>query len=142
MNNHVITMRHYDDRDYELLCEWWVIRDGEHRPKSIIPKCGVICEFDGKPISALFMFMDNSSGNCLLEHAVSKPGISLKRSLEAFRHCVAVLKRIALTHGYHTMVAYAHPAVGRVLSANGFDQTNNDLVQMVAILEEEEMPCQ
>lgn len=142
MNNRTVTMRHYDEtRHYAMLCDWWLCRDGERRPKSILPRCGVVCELDGEPVASLFMFMDNSSGNCLLEHAASAPGLSLKRSLEGFRHCVALLKRIALTHGYHTMVAYGHPGVARVLSRQGFQQTNGGLAQMVAILEEEEQPC-
>jgi hypothetical protein len=131
MNNLALQMRAYAPSDLPMLTEWWLAHDGQRRPESVLPKCGVICEMNGQAVAALFLHMDNSCGMCLAEHAVSRPGLSLKKAREAFKHCVGCLIEVARTHGYHTMAAFTPPPVARILSRAGFRTGQTDLVQML-----------
>jgi hypothetical protein len=135
MNN--ITMRPYTDGDYDMLCEWWHAHGKQRRPEQMLPKCGVVCELDGKPTSALFLHMDNSCGMCMADHAVSVPGLSLKQAMLAFRHCVSCLKKIAKDFGYHTMAVFTYPGIARVLERQGFREGTRDQVFLMKSLQEE-----
>lgn len=130
MNNY--TIRHYTEEDYEMLCEWRHARGKISLPAVMLPKCGVVCELDGQPVSALFLHMDNSCGMCMADHAVSVPGLSLKAAREAFRHCMECLKKIAADFGYHTMAAFTYPGIARSLEHYGFRKAESNLVQMFA----------
>lgn len=134
-----ITIRHYEPTDYEMLSEWWHAHGKHRRPEPMLPKCGVVCEIDGKPVSALFLHMDNSCGMCMADHAVSAPGLSLKTALLAFRHCVACLKKIAKDFGYHTMAVFTYPGIARVLERQGFREMSNNQIAMIASTTGEEL---
>ena len=133
-----IAIRHYEPADYEMLCAWWHSHGKPSRPEIFLPKCGVVCEFDGQPVSALFLHMDNSCGMCMAEHAVSAPGLSLKKASLAFKHCVACLKKIAADLGYHTMAVFTYPSISRVLKSQGFQSANHNLRMLLAPTKEEE----
>ena len=134
-----ITIRHYEPTDYEMLSEWWHAHGKHRRPEPMLPKCGVVCEIDGKPVSALFLHMDNSCGMCMAEHAVSAPGLSLKTAMLAFKHCVACLKKIAKDFGYHTMAVTTYRGIARRLESQGFRELSRDQVAMIAPTSEEEI---
>jgi hypothetical protein len=137
MNN--ITMRPYTESDYDMLCEWWHAHGKQRRPEQMLPKCGVVCELDGKPTSALFLHMDNSCGMCMADHAVSAPGLSLKAAMLAFRHCVSCLKKIAKDFGYHTMAVTTYRGIARRLESQGFRELSRNQVAMIAPTSEEEI---
>jgi hypothetical protein len=132
-----ISIRHYEPADYEMLCAWWKSHHEMIRPEIMLPKCGVVCELNGQPVSALFLHMDNSCGMCMAEHAVSAPGLPLKKALLAFKHCVTCLKKIARDLGYHTMAVFTYPSISRVLKSQGFSQTDTNLIQMLTSTKEE-----
>ncbi len=138
MNN--ITMRPYTDGDYDMLCEWWHAHGKQEKPSIMLPKCGIICELDGDPATALFLHMDNSCGMCMAEHAVSKPCLTLKQAKTAFLHCVSCLRKIASDLGYHSMAVFTYPGISRLLKKNGFQQVSQNNVLLVAATKEE--PCQ
>jgi hypothetical protein len=125
-----IHIRHYAPEDYEMLCGWVSMHGKNWLPEALLPKCGVVCEIDGQPVSALFLHMDNSCGVCMADHAVAAPGLPLKTSLLAFRHCMACLKKIAAGFGYHTVAVYVYKGIARVLEQQGFQKTENNLIQM------------
>jgi hypothetical protein len=135
MNN--ITMRPYTDGDYDMLCEWWHAHGKQRRPEQMLPKCGVVCELDGKPTSALFLHMDNSCGMCMADHAVSVPGLSLKQAMLAFRHCVSCLKKIAKDFGYHTMAVFTYSSISKILKTQGFHAADSNLSLMLSTTEED-----
>lgn len=137
MSDVTYSIRGYAHDDFELLTGWWLAHDGQRRLESILPRCGVICSINDKPAAALFLHMDNSCGMCLVEHAVSRPGLSLKKARAAFGHCVACLKKIAGVHGYHTMAAFVPAAIARTLENIGFMRAEENLVQMVGFIEPE-----
>jgi hypothetical protein len=137
MNN--ITMRPYMESDYDMLCEWWHAHGKQRRPEQMLPKCGVVCELDGKPTSALFLHMDNSCGMCMADHAVSVPGLSLKQAMLAFRHCVSCLKKIAKDFGYHTIAVTTYRGIARRLESQGFRELSRNQVAMIATTSGEEL---
>jgi hypothetical protein len=132
-----ITIRHYEPTDYEMLSEWVSKHGKPWLPEAMLPKCGVVCEIDGQPVSALFLHMDNSCGMCMIDHAASAPGLSLKTALLAFRHCVACLKKMARELGYHTMAVFTYSGIARVLERQGFQSATKDLVQLFVPTKEE-----
>ena len=131
-----IAIRHYEPADYEMLCAWRHARGKTSIPEIMLPKCGVVCELDGQPVSALFLHMDNSCGMCMADHAVSAPGLSLKKAITAFKHCVACLKKIAADLGYHTIAVFTYPGIARVLERHGFRKAESNLMQMFALTKE------
>lgn len=135
MNN--ITLREFTDADHDMISEWCYFHGRHPRPLAMLPKCGVICEIEGEPVSALFLCMDNSSGMCMADHAVSKPRLPLKTALEAFRHCMNCLQKIARGFGYHTMAVFTYNGIARVLKNQGFQELNRDQVFLVKPLLEE-----
>jgi hypothetical protein len=137
MSDTTYNIRSYAAGDFERITDWWLAHDGQRRPESILPKCGVICEIDGQPAAALFLHMDNSCGMCMVEHAVSRPGLSLKKARTAFGHCVAVLKKIAGLHGYHTMAVYCLEPIAYILQRAGFSRGEENLVQLFSVVETE-----
>lgn len=137
MSDYII--RHYDPSDYEMLCDWWYAHGKPSRPEIMLPKCGVVCELDGKPVSALFLHMDNSCGMCMADHAVSAPKLSFKKSLAAFKHCVACLKKVAYDLGYHTMVITTYKGIARVLQHQGFKEISSNQTSMIASTTKEEL---
>jgi len=137
MNEPTYSIRAYGADDFELLTGWWLAHDGQRRPQSSLPKCGVICEIDGKAAAALFLHMDNSCGMCMVEHAVSRPGLSLKKARAAFAHCVACLKKIAGIHGYHTVAVYCREPIAYILQRAGFSRGEENLVQLFSAVEAE-----
>lgn len=137
MSDTTYSIRAYAADDFELITGWWLAHDGQRRPQSILPKCGVICEIDDKPAAALFLHMDNSCGMCMVEHAVSRPGLSLKKARAAFGHCVACLKKIAGIHGYHTVAVYCPEPIAYVLERRGFTRSEQNLVQLFSTVEPE-----
>lgn len=137
MSDPVYSMRAYAPGDFELLTEWWLAHDGQRRPATILPKVGVVCSINDKPAAALFLHMDNSCGMCMVEHAVSRPGLSLKKARASFSHCVAVLKKIAGVHGYHTMAVYCPEPIAYILERTGFSRAEENLVQLISAVETE-----
>jgi hypothetical protein len=134
-----IQIRHYEATDYEMLSEWWHAHGKHRRPEQMLPKCGVIAEIEGKPVAALFLYMDNSSGMCMADHAVSAPSLSLKTSMLAFKHCIACLKKVALELGYHTMAVFTYSSIARVLERQGFREMSNNQIAMIASTTGEEL---
>ncbi|MBU6183304.1 MAG: hypothetical protein KGR46_10910 [Verrucomicrobia bacterium] len=133
METNNYTMRTYKPSDYEMLCGWWYAHGKPSRPEIFLPKCGVVCEFGGRSVAALFLHMDNSCGMCMAEHAVSAPKLPLRVARTAFLHCIACLKEIATGFGYHTISVFTKPAIAGILArSSGFTRVQPGLVQMVA----------
>lgn len=136
MNNY--TMRTYSPSDYDMLCGWWYAHGKPSRPEIFLPKCGVVCEFNGNPIAALFLYMDNSCGMCMADNAVSAPKLPLKQALIAFRHCISCLKNIAAGFGYHTIAVFTTKGIAKVLKKQGFETTNTNLQMLCSLTKENE----
>lgn len=126
-----IHMRPYTDNDYEMLSQWWHAHGKQRRPEQMLPKCGVVCELDGKPVSALFLHMDNSCGMCMADHAVSAPRLNLKTARIAFQHCVDCIKKIARDLGYHTIAITTYAGIARILKKRGFVEISADQVALI-----------
>jgi hypothetical protein len=135
MNN--ITMREFTEADHDMISEWCYFHGKHPRPLPMLPKCGVICEMEGEPVSALFLCMDNSSGMCMADHAVSRPRLPLKTALEAFRHCMTCLQKIARGFGYHTMAVFTAPGIARILERQGFQKLSDNQVFLISSLSKE-----
>lgn len=131
-----IHMRPYTESDYGMLSQWRVAHGKDTVPEIVLPKCGVICEINGQPTASLFLHMSNSNGMCMVEHAVSAPGLSLKIAALAFKHCISCLKKIAADLGYHTMAIFTYPSIARILKSHGFRAGEKNLVQMFAPTQE------
>ena len=75
----------------------------------------------------------------MADHAVSAPGLSLKKALTAFKHCVSCLKKIAHDLGYHTMAVFTYPGIARRLEYQGFREISNNQIAMIAPTTEEQL---
>ena len=135
--NNTVTMRPYIKEDYDMICDWWAAHHRSIRPMHYLPKCGVICEINSKPASALFLHMDNSCGMCMIDHAVSRPKLSLANSMLAFKHSISCLRKVSREFGYHSVWICTYPGIARILARLGFYELSRNQVAMVGSTEED-----
>lgn len=114
-------VREYDAaRDAEAVASWWREHGNGPFPFSILPPVGVVVERDGEAVAACWLYLALGVGVCWLEHPVGKPGLAPFVLVEAFRHVVNALERVAAAHDYGVMFAHAIPPIARVMGRLGF----------------------
>lgn len=110
------TAREYEKHDESMVAAWWKAhRDGRF-PAEILPPVGVIVELDGVAQAALWLYMAVGVGVCWLEYPISRPGISIRTTREAFDCALGAITEVARTHDYHAMIANTLPAIARHLT--------------------------
>ena len=72
---HELTFRPLEEKDYEIICEWWKQWEWPVLPRTALPnggKGGFIVEKNGEPIVSAFLYLTNSS-IAYIEWIVSNP---------------------------------------------------------------------
>lgn len=134
MATNLLRVRHYQGTDLPMIRNWWAgHREGEF-PAKILPPLGVVVECDGEPRAALWLYMAVNVGVCFAEFAVSRPGLSLAESREAFRCAVGALEAAALANDYNLMICHTVPGIARVMRNFGFHADKLPMVSTVKIL--------
>lgn len=115
----------YQVRDYtpedRAMVEGW--HHGHHTNpplEAILPKLGVVTEKDGEPMSALWLYMDNSVGVCFPEHAITRPGLSITFACMSMVVALNFLKQTASAMNYGIMLVNTLPGIARILKHEGF----------------------
>jgi len=68
--------------DYEMLSEWWIGHGWPAVKREVLP-FGLICEKDGKPLSAGFLYLASNAPVAYLEYLVTDPENSARDSYKA-----------------------------------------------------------
>jgi hypothetical protein len=102
-------IRNYEDRDYDMLKNWWHSQNEPAPTKDLIPiDSTFILEVDKEPIVSLSVILTNTSGMCILENFIADP---LKKG-SMRKECSSVITNYALTFamgmGYKRAVCFSY----------------------------------
>lgn len=106
--------------DTVMLAEWFRAHSERPFPLELLPPTGIIAEDETGPLAACFLYLSYGIGVAFVEAAVSRPGLSLKRSRQAFAAVLGGLEVIARAHDTGVLVCHALPALARVLESGGW----------------------
>jgi hypothetical protein len=121
---------------YPIVKEWWITHGWDPVPEIVLPKLGVIA-FNKKeePITAAWIYMDNSVGVSMLEWIVTNPANSPKDSLRGIKTVTIFLKDRAKEMGYQIMLATCRQkSLLKVLERTGFQQTDENIYHAITFL--------
>lgn len=140
MENPIYQIQHYAPADYSTLETWWHEHGATPPPEVILPKLGVIVqefgEGDPSPVAALFLYLDNSTGVCFLEHIVTRPGLSMKRARNSLLWGMRCLRKLAANMDYGVMFCHTLSPIARTLKREGWQTMAKDKVSMVILTKE------
>lgn len=129
-----LTVRPYSaEADFPLVNDWWQARHGAMAdlPQAMLPPLGVIVEDSAGPLFALWCYESAGVGVAFIEWPVSRPGLTVAQTREAFQRAV---ESIILTAGkcwnppgdYNVFRANVCPAVFRSIKEMGFVREYQD----------------
>jgi hypothetical protein len=119
MTNH-LKIRFYLPSDRETVEEWHIAHSSVPTPESILPKFGIVVDAESGPMCAMWLYMDNSCPVCFPEHAISRPGLSVKESKEAFICAMNFFRICAKEMGFQFMILNTLPGIARIMKGQGF----------------------
>lgn len=128
------------ETDYEMIEQWALGHGKAAPPKGFLPKLGVISqEVKGETredIAALWLYMDNSVGVCFAEHAIAKPGLTIKRAKAALLRALDCLRTLAGEMNYGVMLLHTPAGMARHLAQEGFHEAEKGLCGLWTIIKE------
>jgi len=108
------------EEDYNLVSDWWKSHDVSVPPLEMLPKLGIVVYEKDSPLAALWLYLDNSTGVCFLEKAVTAPKLKMSAARDALMLGVAFLKGAAARMDYGVMFLRTYPAMARFAKKLGF----------------------
>lgn len=119
-----IEARIYTPDDLPMLRQWAEFH-GRELATEVLPPLGVIVSRDGEPEAALFVYLSVGVGVAFLEHAITRPMLSAKKTRESLMHATTAILAAAREQGegYNVFIAYTVPAIARTLNRNGWKTT-------------------
>ncbi len=129
-------VRLYDpEADYLMVVEWHHRHGQTAPPAAMLPRLGVVATCDAQDCAALWLYMDNSVGVCFPEHAVTRPGLSMKQARESLLRALDFLKTEARALGYGLMIINTPQGFARILNRAGiFGEVGRDKVTMIGAI--------
>lgn len=138
MKDPLLQLRMYDPaKDHPMIMQWCVEHGHVGIPANILPKLGVVVQADGEDVAAVWLYMDNSTGVCFIEHPITKGGISVRLMRTGLAFALNFLKQEARANGYWIMRAFTIPPLARFLKNHGFQKDMDGIVSMACPLLEE-----
>ena len=114
------------------MSEWWDGHGFPAVPLEILPRLGIIAEINGSPIGAAWLYMDNSSGVCMMEWTVTNPANNPRDSLRAISALTEFLKADAKSNGYTVILTTCkQQSLARVHERNGFTKTDDGMIHLI-----------
>lgn len=121
-----------------MIMEWCVAHGHVGIPANVLPALGVVVQCDGEDVAAVWLYMDNSTGVCTVEHPITKGGLSMRTMRRSLAFALEFLKQEARVNGYWIMRAFTIPALARLLRNHGFKKDADGIVSMACPLLEED----
>jgi hypothetical protein len=91
----------------------------------------------GIDTAALWLYMDNSCGVCIPEHAVTRPGLGMSDAKNSLLRCLDFLRLRASELGYFAALVNTPPAMARILEHTGnFQAVGRGKVTMLGLTKE------
>lgn len=135
----LLQLRMYDPaKDFPMIAQWCVDHGHVGIPANVLPRLGVVVQADNKDIAAVWLYMDNSTGVCSIEHPITKGGLSVRTMRQSLAFALQFLKKEARANGYWVMRAFTIPPLARFLRHHGFHKDGEGIVAMACSLMEED----
>lgn len=132
------SVREYQPEDFGLVNGWQLEHGGIPLLPGLFPPVGIVVLKGEEPVCAVWLHLSVGVGVAFVEQPVSKPGMQLADSIEAFSYGVKALEEIALVHDYGVFVVNTLPAIGRILKSFGFERSDErEKVTMFKVLRKE-----
>ena len=141
MKDAMYLVRMYEpEADHRMIEEWAAGHGKVAPPREFLPKLGVISkevrDETREDLAALWLYMDNSVGVCFAEHAIAKPGLSVKRAKRALLRALDCLRKLAGEMSYGVMLLHTPEGMARHLAKEGFHQAEKGLCGLWTIIKE------
>lgn len=128
-------IRHFSAiEDYPIISSWWLRHEWPVIPLTHLSSSGFICELDGVPAVAGWIYETNSAF-CLLEFVVANPEIRREKRTEAFEAFLEAMVKYSKEAGFSTIFTTVKSGglMGR-LENQGFQKSDVGMTNMVRIL--------
>ena len=129
--------RTYENSDYSTVVRWWECQRINVVPSSILPKCGIVVEHEGKPVGAIWAYMDNSIGVSFLAYPTVAPE-ALERMLgpSVVQHLIGCIEAVLKTHNYSvTVITSAIPTMVKLLKRAGYSECHASAWEGMKVLQ-------
>ena len=141
MKDAMYLVRMYEpETDYGMIEAWAAGHGKAAPPKDFLPRLGVISQEvkneAREDLSALWLYMDNSVGVCFAEHAIAKPGLSMRRAKLSLLRALDCLRKLAASMNYGVMLVHTPEGIARHLVKEGFHEAEKGLCGLWAAIEE------
>ena len=115
-----LTARLYAADDLPMVADWWRAHGEGEFPAALLPPLGVVIQRGAVAVAALWLFMAVGCGVCFAEFPVSKPGLSMRESRDAFGVALGALEAAAVANDYGVMICHTLPPIARMMRGLGF----------------------
>lgn len=127
------------EADYATVESWWKGHGWSGVPLVMLPKLGVIASSGDTGLAAGWLYMDNSSGVCMLEWLVTNPEVKGTGTVRGLKHVCQYLTEQARAFGYTIMLTTCRQeSLARFHERNGFQTTDHEMIHMVKTMPKEE----
>lgn len=116
METKLFTVRHYEPGDYPTLLGWWQAHGGDALPESMVPASTCVVLMEGDPVASGSIFPCNCNHVAFFHGLVTRPGLTLRQTLEV-QHALQAGLDCIMRAGGHTLLLGTVPAGGMLRGA-------------------------
>lgn len=132
-------IREFTVEDYEQVSEWWKGHGWDAVPLQILPKLGIVVSDNGMDICAVWLYMDNSVGVCMLEWFVANPDATGRQVYKCEKLAQKFMEERALEMDYGVMMTTCkQESLARVHEKNGYLRTDESMIHLIKFLRTKE----
>jgi hypothetical protein len=130
----MITVRPYNQKDYEMVCSWWDEWEQSSIPEDCLPDIGAVAEIDGKPVACAWLFrMDCKM--CWIGFPISTKsfrGANRKKAIVALFNALCMA---AKNIGYRFVTSISNTSgLQARYRESGFKECDRNIIHMVRSL--------
>jgi len=127
-----ITVRNFEfGKDYPEICEWWRKRGWPHVPKSHLPPTGLVSEYNGVKLCALWVYLTQSAF-AIMEFYIINPDAPLKIRAKGLEKTIEMAKGLAMQAGSETIFSSLQSSgLMKVLGKQGFKKADLGMTNMI-----------
>lgn len=118
-----LTLRHYGTKvgDYQMVGSWYSARHEKPWNETLVPPLGVICEYRGTAVLAVFSVQALGIGMAIMDSVISKPLVHTRVLWEAFRLALKGTEKVLSDEGYGLLRCFPDsPVLARLARRFGF----------------------
>jgi hypothetical protein len=115
------TTRLITPEDIPVIAEWWERPGAAFFDPLILPELGVAAEDERGLIAAVWVYLAVDVGVAFLEHACTRPGLTIQGSTAAIQAVMIAAEEACVALNYTYLVAHTRRGAARVLEPIGWE---------------------